>query len=99
MHSLAVLRTDLLCVLEFRTERAERKEIEQTFRLNFHQLCTHCQSVAESRPSREIAGVRSFMRIEGIKRFQGILNELDPLRTTAGEVGERQACDEISERS
>jgi hypothetical protein len=99
MHSLAILQTDLLCMLEFRTERAEREEIKQTFRLDFHQLCTHCQSVAESRPSREIAGVRSFMRIEGIERFQSILNEFDPLWTTAGEVWERQACDEVSERS
>jgi hypothetical protein len=99
MHSLAILRTDLLCMLEFRAERAERKEIEQTFRLDFHQLCTHCQSVTESRPSREIAGVWSFMRVECVKRFQGILNELHPLWTTAGEVWERQACDEVSERS
>lgn len=92
-------RTDLLRMFEFRAECAEREEIEQTFCFDFHQLCSHRQSVTKSRPSRGIAGIRSFMRIEGIEGFQGILNEFDPLRTTTGEVGERQACDEICERS
>lgn len=85
-------------MFKFRTKSAERKEIEQAFRLDFHQFCPHSQSVAKPRPSCEIASIRSFMRIKGIKRFKGILNKFYSLRTATGEIGKCQAADEVSER-